>query len=119
MYSSVWKHYPGSVECEEIKLVPIDVLDEILDVKNKSFNFGLSLGLPARDVQSIRDRFSDPIERLTEILIEYDEQIGLKWGPIIEALRSSSVNCTTLAKKLDEKHCSSAAGIYISSLDGL
>ena len=85
----------------------MDVLEEILEVKNKSFQFGLKLRLETHIVESIHKQYSDPEERLLYILIEVLKQVEPcpTWKLIIDALRSPTINFPQLADKLEKKYC--------------
>ena len=83
-----------------------DMLDELLEAKNESRLFGLSLKLPLHVVEAIHSTHSLPKERLLQVLIEFTRQIDPKptWRVIADALRSPAVNLPRLAEKVEKAH---------------
>ena len=85
----------------------VNVLDEILEVENKSYIFGLKLKLPPKVVDSIHATHSEPRNCLVQVLIEFTKQKYPRptWRAIVAALRSPAVNLPQLAMKVEAAHC--------------
>ena len=84
----------------------VDMLDELLEVQNKTRIFGLKLKLPVHVVDSIHSTYSQPGDRLLQILIEFTRQVDPRptWRVIADALKSPAVNLPHLAKKVEAAH---------------
>ena len=82
------------------------MLDELLEVQNKSRIFGLKLKLPLHAVDSIHSTYSQPEDRLLQVLIEFTKQVDPRptWRVIANALRSPAVNLPHLARKVEKAH---------------
>ena len=98
-------HVTGS----EIKLGPDDhntVLSEIIDAKTKAYYLGLQLSLTTATVEGIRQQYSDPQDRLSQLLIEYLKKIDPPptWKAIAHALRSTTVDIPYLAERIEKKY---------------
>ena len=84
----------------------IVVLEELLPAQNKSYELGLKLKLPDYVVEGIHKSFSDPQERLLQVLMEVRKQMEPKptWRVIVDALRSPAVNLLQLACEVEAAH---------------
>ena len=83
-----------------------DMLDELLEAQNKSRIFGLKLNLPLHVVDAIQSTYSQPEDRLLQVLIEFTKQIDPRptWRVVEKALKTPSVNLPHLAKKVAATH---------------
>ena len=84
----------------------VNILEELLDAQNHSFELGLKLKLPLRDVKAICARFSEPRKQLLYIIIAFLEQANPRptWRVLVDALRSNAVNLTALARRVEAAH---------------
>ena len=84
-----------------------DVVCEILDVQTKSDLFGRVLKLPATNVESIHQQYSNPQERLFHIIDELVKQVEPPptWRVILEALRNRLIGHSRLAQDIESKYC--------------
>ena len=80
-----------------------DVLEALLDAKDKAYNLGLKLCVPVNEARSIRDNFKDPEDRLTHTIEVFLRQIdpSPSWRIIVNALRSPLVNLQRLANDIE------------------
>ena len=84
----------------------MDILEEILEAQNKSRIFGLKLNLSLHVVDAIHSTYSQPEDRLLQVLIEFTKQTDPTptWRVITDALRSPAVNLPHLAQKVEAAH---------------
>ena len=94
-----------------------EVLRQLVKAKNKAYEIGLELKLPQYEVESIRDTYQDPQERLTRVIEKFLKQAcpDPTWRVIVDALRSPLVNNAQLAKEIETAHF---ADSIIASADG-
>ena len=91
-------------------LTPDDIeriLEEILPAMNRSRYIGMALKIPEHIIQTIHDRYEDPQDRLSYILLEFLRQVEPRptWRAIVDALKSPLVNCTYLAQEVEKSYC--------------
>ena len=86
----------------------MSVLEEILEAQTRARFIGLKLKLPKHVVDDIHTKYSDPQERLYNVIEEYLKQVEPTptWRAIADALKSPLVNLPHLAKRIEEKYCS-------------
>ena len=83
----------------------VDILEELLPAQNSSHELGLKLGLSPERVQGIHDRYSDPRQRLRQVIIEYvNETERPTWSSIVAALKSRLVDLPRLASRVEAAH---------------
>ena len=83
------------------------VLTEIFNVREKWFNIGLQLSIPVKELQKIfSDHKNDHSTGLRLMLIKWLEMGDASWKALCRALSSQIVEESTLAKKLQQKYCS-------------
>ena len=84
----------------------MNVLEELVEAQNHSYRLGLKLKLPSHVVDSIRAQYSDPRDRLLQVLLEFMRQTEPRptWRVIIDALRSRAVNLPHLAEIVEAAH---------------
>ena len=84
----------------------VNVLEEIVEAQNQSYLLGLKLQLPLHVVDSIYTTYSQPRDRLLQVLIEFTKQVDPipTWRAIVAALRSPAVNLPQLAMKVEAAH---------------
>ena len=84
----------------------VNVLEEIVEAQNQSFALGLKLKLPLHIVDGIITTYSQPRDRLLQILIEFTKQVDPipTWKAIVHALRSPAVNLPQLAMRVEAVH---------------
>ena len=77
-----------------------------MEAQNRSYVLGLKLQLPLHVVDSICEKYSEPRDRLLQVIIEFTKQVEPKptWRAIVDALRSPAVNLPQLAMKVEVKH---------------
>ena len=81
------------------------MLNELLEAQNKSRIFGLNLQIPLHVVDAIHSTYSQPGDRLLQVLIEFTRQTDRPtWRVIADALRSPAVNLPHLAMKVEAAH---------------
>ena len=84
------------------------VLTELFVVKEKWFNIGLQLSVPVKDLQWIfSEHKNDHSTGLRLMLIKWLEMGEASWKSLSKALSSQIVEESALAKKLQQKYCSS------------
>ena len=68
--------------------------------------FGVRLNLPVDEVEAICARFSDPRERLLQIIVTFLRRAEPRptWRVIVAALRSDAVGLTALAGRVEAAH---------------
>ena len=84
----------------------VNVLEEVVEAENKSFALGLKLKLPLHVVEGICTTYSQPRDRLLQVLIEFTKQVDPRptWRAIVDALRSPAVNLPQLAMRVEAAH---------------
>ena len=89
------------------------MLDELLEAQNKPRIFGLKLNLPLHIVDSIHSTYSQPCDRLLQVLIEFTKRTDPRptWRVIVDALRSPAVDLPHLAKKVEATHFPDPTGL--------
>ena len=85
----------------------VNVLEEILVAENQSYVLGLKLKLPLYVVDSIYEKYSEPRDRLLQVIIAFTKQVDPRptWRAIVAALRSPAVNLPQLATRVEAAHC--------------
>ena len=85
-----------------------NILEQLLEAESESFILGLRLNLRLIEVEAIQAKYSDPRERLLQILIAFLRQTKLvpTWRVILEALKSPVVGLTSLAARVEAALCS-------------
>ncbi len=89
----------------------IVVLKAAYSARTKWYNIGLELGVQSDTLDSIRDRFDDPIDCLREVLRPWLKGISPRatWRCLVDALRSCIIGEEKLASELEAKYCTKAA----------
>ena len=84
----------------------VNVLEEILEAQNQSYVLGLKLRLPLHFVDGIYEKYSEPRDRLLQVLIAFTKQVDPRptWRGIVAALRSPAVNLPQLAMRVERAH---------------
>ena len=84
----------------------INVLEEILEAQNHSRLLGLKLNVPDFIISSIHKEYTDPIERLYYVVVEFLKQDTPRptWRAIVAALRSPIVSLPQLAMRVEAAH---------------
>ena len=86
----------------------IDIVEGMLDAKNKSQLLAEKLKLPKHVIDEIhKKQHSEALEWLYEVIHEFVNRLepGLTWRLIIQALRSPLIDLPLLANKMERKHC--------------
>ena len=86
----------------------IDIVEDILDAKNKSQFLAEKLRLPKHIINEIhKKQHSEALEWLYEVIHEFVNRLEPRptWGLVIQALRSPLIDLPLLAKKMEKKHC--------------
>ena len=84
------------------------VLTELFVVKEKWFNIGLQLSVPVKDLQWIfSEHKNDHSTGLRLMLVKWLEMGEASWKSLSKALSSQIVEESALAKKLQQKYCTS------------
>ena len=83
-----------------------ELVEALLEAKNKASDFGLKLLLPSHEIDSICSIHRDPQEQLTSILKYFLKRVEPRptWGMIINALKSSMVDLPRLAETIEADH---------------
>ena len=84
----------------------VNILEELLDARNHSFRLGLKLKLPVHGVEAIFTKYSDPRDRVLQIIIAFLRRAEPRptWRVIVGALRSNAVNLPALAMRVEAAH---------------
>ena len=83
------------------------VVQELSVVQKKWRTIGKELGLEKYVLDRIRTDYSDPGNRLREVLSERVSHHTTTWGDIVAVLRSPHVGQSQLADQLEAKYCPS------------
>ena len=85
----------------------VDVLEQIIEIQNESYLLGLKLKLLEHEVKGIHSMYQEPRSRLLHVLIKASEQDepGLSWRAIVDALKSAAINAIPLARRIEAKYC--------------
>ena len=85
----------------------MEIVCEILDVQTKADILGRVLKLSVATVESIRERYDDPQDRLFHVIDEFVKQVEPRptGKLILEALRSPLIKQPRLAEGLEDKYC--------------
>lgn len=83
----------------------IEILQEIMEVKSKCDTFGRIFKLPSYLVNLIHHQYSDPQDRLLQVIEDLCRQIDPKptWRNIIGALRHPLLQYYKLALEIERK----------------
>ena len=102
--------------CDEIlqKGDLYEVVEALLEAKDKAYELGLRLKLSPDEVKSIRNTYQDPQDRLTAIIEYLLKQVEPRptWRLIVNALRSPLVDLPRLAKDVEAAHCPNSTATY-------
>ena len=84
----------------------VHVLEELTEAQNHSHILGLMLSIKPVEVEAISKIYKDPKERLCQIILAFLRQAEPPptWRAIVNALKSSIVNLTALAKRVEAAH---------------
>ena len=117
---SFFTGFPGPAS--EGVLTPDDarsVLNALLPARQKTFELGLRLNIPAHELESIHSNYSNPRDRLLHIILAFLRQAEPRptWRVIVDALRSRVVNLTALAERVEAAYLTGtlpiSGGIYL------
>ena len=87
-----------------------DVQDELWDARSKWYNIGLRLGIPASDLDVIKNDGDDTEARFRSMLLKWlREGKNCTWVALIKALSSPSVGQPMLAKSIQQNRSSEKA----------
>ena len=103
-----------------VELVPDDflkVFEMLLEAQTLSYELGLKFKLPLNIVDHIHAVYSNPRDRLLQIIIQFLNQVGIipTWRVIIDALRSPAVNLPHLAKRVEHTYFSDPTSVVDES----
>ena len=101
--------FPFAAPTGDDPLTPDDagnVLEEILEAQKQSYALGLKLKLPLYIVDGIYEKYSQPRDRLLQILTAFLQQREPRptWRAIIATLRIPAVNLSQLAMRVKAAH---------------
>ena len=117
---SFFTGFPGPAS--EGVLTPDDarsVLNALWSARQKTFELGLRLNIPAHELESIHSNYSNPRDRLLHIILAFLRQAEPRptWRVIVDALRSRVVNLTALAERVEAAYLTGtlpiSGGIYL------
>ena len=82
------------------------IVEELLPAINESLFLARMLGLPYHTVKALEMRYTDPKERLFQIIQRFLNGVEPRptWRVILDALRSSLVNRPRLAEDIERSH---------------
>ena len=82
------------------------ILEELLDAQNHAHLLGLMMNVKPRDVEAIQTTYQQPKDRLLHIIIAFLRQAEPRptWRAIVDALKSSVVGLTALARRVEATH---------------
>ena len=93
------------------------VMKELSVVQKKWRIIGKELGVEKRILDNIRTDYSEPENRLREVLSKRVRRQPTSWGDIIDVLRTPRVGQSQLADQLEAKYCpSELANLQCSTL---
>ena len=87
-------------------------MKELSVVQKKWRTIGEELGVQKVVLDSIRTYYSDPGNRLREVLHERVRSQTTTWGDIVAVLRTPRVGQSQLADHLEAKYCPSELAIH-------
>lgn len=95
----------------------MNVLEKLLPAQDKSFILGLIFKLPHHEVKSIHSTYTEPQDRLLQVLIKFTYQTEPRptWRVIVEALRSPAVGLQALADKIERDHCAKSTTSFMAT----
>ena len=84
-----------------------EVVEALLEAKDKAYELGLRLKLSPDEVKSISNTHQDPQDRLTAIIEYLLKQVEPRptWRLIVNAVRSPLVGLPRLAEAVEAAHC--------------
>ena len=84
----------------------VKILEELLEAQNSAGFLGLMLNIKPVEVEAINAMYHNPKERFYHIILAFLRQAEPPptWRAIVNALKSSIVNLTALAKRVEAAH---------------
>ena len=81
-------------------------LDDLANVHEQWYRFGLQLKVSTKMLDRIREEFPDPKDQLPEMLKAWlTSSDNTSWKTLTDALKSQSVGCYLIADYLESKYC--------------
>ena len=98
----------------------VNVLEELLPAKNKSFQLGLRLNLKPHQVEGIHSTYSEPENRLLRVVMLFLNQVEPRptWRVIVGALKNPSVNLPQLAMAVEAAHFPDTTPAHVPEASG-
>ena len=101
--------FSNAAPAEDVTLTDRDtdaVLEELLPAQTQSYVLGMKLKLQLHEIEAIHVRYSEPRDRLLQIIIAFLRQAEPRptWRVIVNALNSPVVNLTALARRVEAAH---------------
>ena len=82
-----------------------ELVEVLHPARNKYFHFGLQIGLENDEIESVENRYQNAGDRLRAILsVRLNKANSLTWNEIDSALRSKSVDKSSLAEEIRRKY---------------
>ena len=84
------------------------ILEELIGAQNHAQLLGSELNIKPAEVEAISEMYQDPKERLYHIILAFLRQVKAPptWRTIVNALKSETINLTSLAKRAEAAHFS-------------
>ena len=84
----------------------VNILEELTEALGHAVVLGVMLSIKPVELEAISKMYQDPKERLYHIILAFLRQAEPPptWRAIVNALKSSAVNLTALAKRVEEAH---------------
>ena len=97
----------------------IKVHEELLPAQNKSFQLGLKLNLESHQVEGIHSTYSEPENRLLQVVMLFlNQEPRPTWRVIVDALKSPAVNLIHLARTVEAAHVHDATSALVPEASG-
>ena len=109
MFQHLHVYIPHNVGSLDSIMDPDDateILQEIVEVKDKSETFGHLLRVPRVLLYSFRQEYNDPQDHLLHVIDEFLKGVNPRptWRVIIDALRHPLLKYYELAQEIENKH---------------
>ena len=79
------------------------IFEELLEAMNQARVLGLKLNLPSHEVEAICAAYSNPRDRLLQVILAFLRQAEPRptWRIIVNAFKSPAVNLPALAERVE------------------
>ena len=86
----------------------------VFEARAKWRRIGLELDITSGTLDAIDQRFSNPTDRLEQVLSSWLSKGSATWKQLVEALFSVPVGETQLSKQIQKKYCHQGISLLIN-----